>query len=497
MPTLPWHRPPESFLDSEQLRLCRAWQTDGGFGLLLVGDAGRREAVMAFLRPDSAMTITAAMTDADVTADETATGSPMLSVLDRAATPAGVIIPAADLIDPAVAALLDCDRILASAPDVESVPPVLLSRVPVVVGLGVTPTTRSRRLPAQGGVSRLDWAVRTLAANEIDDHRLDIGTVRCLDAVSAAGGSPSTVLARNIIEPRLGPLVEAATLVPSAADPTQVDAPAAGDAVEELDADEAEVARLVDLDAASASMPEWASVSVARRYLRQRRPGRQGAMGRTRRGRIRRVVEYDAALGLDIHSTLTAAGRRGRLDREALRSSIHVRRGGRLTIVIVDRSDSMSGVRGRVAAGRAIGAIEQSIANRSKVAVIVARGATAQLVVEPTRDLRDAYEVIAALPSGGGTPLASAFLLAVGVIDDEPESAARVLVVSDGGSNVRLEEEVADRAESAVAQAENALGLLVARCEQVVVVPTANPGVQIRPDDLEWLRRAGAVVRPG
>ncbi|WP_439030817.1 VWA domain-containing protein [Gordonia terrae] len=493
---LPWQRPPESFLDAGQVHLCRTWRSGGRFGLLLVGDAGRREAVLAHLRPRSAITITAAMTEADVTADETATGTPMQSILTRSSGPAGVVIPAAELVDPAVAALLDSDRILASAPDVESVPGALLSRLPAIVGLGVVPTIRCRRLPLTDFAAPLNWVVESLAANGFDDHRLDIGACRCLLSMRVGPGSSTRILARHVIEPRLGPMVDAAVLTPEPIEqtPSARGAPA-GDSGQELGHDEADVTRVPDPDAGSPTMPEWATVSAAHRYLQLKRPGRRGARALSHRGRVRRVVDYEPTLGLDVHQTLAMAARRGRLDRDTLRSSVRTRRAGRLTIVIVDRSDSMSGVKGRVAAGRAIGAIQESVGNRSKVAVIAAQGASAQLVVEPTRDLRDAHDTITRLPSGGGTPLASAFLLAVGVIGDDTDTGVRVLVVSDGGSNVRLEEHVAGTAESPAAQAETALALLVRRCEQVVVIPTANPGVRVRPGDIEWLIRAGAVVR--
>lgn len=495
MTQLPWLRDPESFLDATALQLCRTWRTDGPFGLLLVGDAGQREALFAHLRPSSAVTITAAMTESDLTSARIPSPGSGPTILERASSPAGAVIPAADLIDPAVAAVLDCDRILASAPEVESVPPALLSRLPVVIGLGVTPTTRCRRVTFRGDTRVSDWVVESLAANGVNDHRLDIGASRCVAAVHRAAGTSSRALARHVIEPRLGPMVDAAVIAPATDDETlPAQASANGTDGDELQPDEADVTRIPDPATVTPVTPDWATALSARSYLRRRHPGRRGALARARGGRVRRVVEYDVDLGLDIHHTLTAAARSGELDRHALRSSIRVRRGGRLTIVIVDRSDSMNGVRGRAASGRALGAIEETIGNRSKVAVIVARGAAAELVVEPTRDLRNAHDVIASLPSGGGTPLASAFLLAVGLIEEQKD-ATRVVVVSDGGSDVGLDTDLATT-DSAAAQAETALRLLVERCEQVVVVPTANPGVRIRPGDVKWLSRAGAVIRP-
>ncbi|MEE4021700.1 VWA domain-containing protein [Gordonia sp. PKS22-38] len=497
MTVLPWQRHPESLLTSGQERLCRVWRTSGTFGLLLVGDAWSREVLMKHLTLPGAPVLTASMSESDLIADRSATGAPTPSIFERA-TGAGMMIPSADLVDPAVATMIPCDRLLASAPDVESVPAVLLSRLPVVVGLGVRPTVRSRRLPEPDNAQIDAWVVGSLAANGLNDHRLEIGAVRCLTTLAADSASLSTTLARHIVEPRLAPMVEASAAPETADGAPPADAPASGNAAGELGRDEADVSRVPETHADHVAMPEWATVPTARRYAAKRSPGRRGALVRARRGRVRRVVDYDAALGLDVLQTLTAAGRSGQLDRDALRSSIRVRRGGRLTVIIVDRSDSMSGVRGRVAAATALGALGETIANRSMVAVIAARGAAAEVVVEPTRDLLDAHAVIAGLPAGGGTPLASAFLLAVGLLEDDPDIQARVLVLSDGGTNVRLEDEVTPESDSALAQSETALKLLVQRSEQVVVIPTANPGVRVRPDDLEWFTRAGAIVRgPG
>ena len=491
MTPLPWARPAPSFLDSHQLAVCRAWRAAGSFGLLLVGDAWLRERLLDHLAHPGSVVIPAAATESDLTVDTDMRGAAVPSTLHRARR-RGAVVPCADLIDPAVAAILDVDYILASAGNLDSVPPTLLSRLPVVLGLRVRPVMRSRRPPRQGTTE--DWVIASLDANALADHRLDIGAVRAVRAVESAGGSASTTLCRNVIEPRLAPMMDAAVVRPTPTAGPAAAAPAGDGTPGELEHDEADIARAPSAVPETATPPEWVSSGSARRYAQRRHPGRRGALARTRRGRSRRAVDFDPLLGLDVHRTLVAAHRRGRLDRFALRSSIRVRRAGRLTIVIVDRSDSMSSTLGRAVASIAVGAIEESSRNRSAVAVISARGASADLVVEPTRDVADAHAVISRLPSGGGTPLASAFLLAAGLVSEDPDRSTRVVVLSDGGTNVRLEPELGADG-TARAQTEIALRALVAVTDQVVLIPTVPSGRRIRGEDLQWCRDCGAVVR--
>ncbi|MFT4087743.1 MAG: VWA domain-containing protein [Gordonia sp. (in: high G+C Gram-positive bacteria)] len=482
-PSAPWLRPPESLLDAHSGTLCRLWRAGGRFGLLLVGDAWEREQVFDWLRPPAATMLTSSTTVADL--------------VDRGRL-SELAVPAADLIDRDVAAVADCGRILASAPELESVPEALRSRLTAVVGLSVAPVLRCRRLP-QTGDDVAAVAVAGLAANGLHDHVLDIGAVRCLTAAAGqAGLSSAAVLTRNVIEPRLAPMTDAAAPPPPSGDD---DSGPPGDATSP-DADTAElspeVADMVNAatpsDEPSPAAPPWATPAAARAYATQRYPGRRGARSTARRGRARRTVDYRADLGIDLPQTIRAIALRGRIDADALRSSVRTRRAGRLTIVILDRSDSMSGHRARAAAAMTLGAIAESSRDRSSLAVITARGNAAEVAVPPTRDLQGVRRVIESLPAGGGTPLASAFMLAAGLVPDDP-AAVRVVVLTDGGSNVRIDDAVTDETgASALDQAASALTLLVALCEQVLVVPTARPGVRVRREDLEWLTANGAVL---
>ena len=88
------------------------------------------------------------------------------------------------------------------------------------------------------------------------------------------------------------------------------------------------------------------------------------------------------------------------------------------------------------------GAIElllaQSYARRDRVALIAFRGTSAEVLLPPTRSLVAAKRRLAALPGGGGTPLAAGFAAAQALAErvQSAGGAARILVLTDGEANV-------------------------------------------------------------
>jgi len=124
---------------------------------------------------------------------------------------------------------------------------------------------------------------------------------------------------------------------------------------------------------------------------------------------------------------------------------LHVKRyqqrQGVVTIFLVDASGSSATQR----LAEAKGAVEQLLADcyirRDEVAMIALRGRTADVVLPPTRSLVRAKRNLAALPGGGGTPLATGFAAV-----NEMALAIRrkgmtplIVVMTDGVANVTLE----------------------------------------------------------
>ena len=190
-------------------------------------------------------------------------------------------------------------------------------------------------------------------------------------------------------------------------------------------------------------------------------PGRHGPRGISHRGRVRRVMPartHDTDLA--ILPTLAAAApwqrfrhrhqdgpqkqsgqrnqRRIILTRDDLRTAQRESAGGELVIIIVDASGSMGRGAIRTAKSTALEVLQSSYRDRSKVCIIVARGHEAAIGLPVTRSLSRARRCLASLPTGGGTPLASARLRATTIARRFPPELVRVIELSDGRANVGL-----------------------------------------------------------
>ena len=190
-------------------------------------------------------------------------------------------------------------------------------------------------------------------------------------------------------------------------------------------------------------------------------PGRHGPRGISHRGRVRRVMPartHDTDLA--ILPTLAAAApwqrfrhrrqddqqkqsgqhdqRRIILTRDDLRTAQRESAGGELVIIIVDASGSMGRGAIRTAKSTALEVLQSSYRDRSKVCIIVARGHEAAIGLPVTRSLSRARRCLTSLPTGGGTPLASARLRAANIARRFPPELVRVIELSDGRANVGL-----------------------------------------------------------
>lgn len=114
---------------------------------------------------------------------------------------------------------------------------------------------------------------------------------------------------------------------------------------------------------------------------------------------------------------------------------------GVVTIFLVDASGSSATQR----LAEAKGAIEQLLADcyirRDEVAMLSLRGRNAEVVLPPTRSLVRAKRNLAALPGGGGTPLASGLM----AVNEMATSIRRkgmtpiIVIMTDGVANVTLD----------------------------------------------------------
>lgn len=146
----------------------------------------------------------------------------------------------------------------------------------------------------------------------------------------------------------------------------------------------------------------------------------------------------------------------------------------RLLVFAVDASGSAALAR----LGEAKGAVElllaQAYARRDHVALIGFRGTGAEVLLPPTRSLVQTKRRLAALPGGGGTPLAAGLKAALGMADQARRRGLTptVVVLTDGRANIALDGR-ADRARAgedaqAMGRAMRAQGV------DAVVIDTGN-----------------------
>lgn len=154
------------------------------------------------------------------------------------------------------------------------------------------------------------------------------------------------------------------------------------------------------------------------------------------RGRSAQVDEEKKSL--DVVASFTQSFRN--TGRASLKSdhlifrSPDVRSGARF-IFIVDSSGSHAAQqRMRAVKGTIIALLKSSVDPKDEVAVVVFRGAKAEIILEPSRDAEAARRVLEFLPTGGRTPLAHALELARSLVS--PSSV--IVLVTDGRANVSM-----------------------------------------------------------
>ena len=185
----------------------------------------------------------------------------------------------------------------------------------------------------------------------------------------------------------------------------------------------------------------------------RRRSARRGRPLPARPGRP------DGQARVDIIATLRAAAPFQRMRQSVARerpgvvihpSDLRVRRyethSDRLLVFAVDASGSSALARMAEAKGAVELLLAQGYAARDHVALVAFRGTAAEVLLQPTRSLVQAKRRLAALPGGGGTPLASGLLAASQMMTQGAHHglSPSIIVLTDGRGNIALDGE-ADR----------------------------------------------------
>jgi magnesium chelatase subunit D len=190
------------------------------------------------------------------------------------------------------------------------------------------------------------------------------------------------------------------------------------------------------------------------------RAGRRGSRETAKaRGRAFKTTARRLGRPLSLSATLRAAAPRQaerRLGEEErlilkpadLREKVYRQKTGRLVVFVVDSSGSIGTLyRMEEAKAAALALLADAYRKRDRVALVAFYGREAQLLLPPTNSPDLAARLLAALPSGGKTPLAAALALTHQLLRTErardPKLTPYVVLMTDGRPNVPLEPQAA------------------------------------------------------
>jgi magnesium chelatase subunit D len=220
----------------------------------------------------------------------------------------------------------------------------------------------------------------------------------------------------------------------------------------------------------------------------KRKGNRRGRPLPSRAGRL------DGRNRLDVVATLRAAApwqtirRRQTPDRTGLLlrpSDFRVKRfetkSDRLLVFAVDASGSAAVARLNEAKGAIEYLLADAYASRDHVALVVFRGTSAECLLPPTRSLVQAKRRLAAMPGGGGTPLATGLKEGMELaLQAEGRGLSPVLVLlTDGRGNVALDG-TPNRAQAGEDATIMAKAVLRSGLQTLVVDTSARPQSALR-----------------
>jgi magnesium chelatase subunit D len=147
-----------------------------------------------------------------------------------------------------------------------------------------------------------------------------------------------------------------------------------------------------------------------------------------------------------------------------------------LLIFTVDASGSAAMARLAEAKGAVELLLSEAYARRDHVALIAFRGTDADLILPPTRSLVQTKKRLAALPGGGGTPLAAGLTAALALAQTTTQKGLTptIVLLTDGRANVALDG-TGNRKLAATDAQLIAKKINAARVEAIVIDTTMRP----------------------
>ncbi|SDZ48391.1 magnesium chelatase subunit D [Jannaschia faecimaris] len=299
-----------------------------------------------------------------------------------------------------------------------------------------------------------DQIVTLTATLGIHDLRGPLLALRAARGIAALDGRATVMLEDATLAAELV-LAPRATQIPEPPAPEQAEKP---DAPEQQDekTDLTQIPQDILLDAVRAALPPDLLAQLAQKAGRRAKGSGSGAKRQgNRRGRPLAPRGTAQAQGrVDLIATLRAAApwqtirkqaepdRHGPILRKSdLRHKRYEEKSDRLLIFTVDASGSAALARLAEAKGAVELLLTEAYSRRDHVALVAFRGEGADLLLSPTRSLVQTKRRLAALPGGGGTPLAHGLIEAQNVA----QMAARkgltptLVLLTDGRGNIALD----------------------------------------------------------
>ncbi len=153
----------------------------------------------------------------------------------------------------------------------------------------------------------------------------------------------------------------------------------------------------------------------------------------------------------------------------------------RLLIFTVDASGSAAMSRLAEAKGAVELLLAQAYARRDHVALVSYRGSQAELLLSPTRSLVQTKRQLAAIPGGGGTPLAAGLSTAMSLVQTATQKGLTptIILLADGRANVALDG-TGDRAKATNDAMKIASTIAGTQVEALVIDTTNRPEKTLR-----------------
>ncbi|MBL6455679.1 magnesium chelatase subunit D [Belnapia sp. T6] len=450
-PAMPWRRLPLGIADSRLLggldlaATLRAGRPVAERGILAEADGGVLLLAMAErLEPGTAARLAAALDTGEVAAERDGLALRAPARLALVALDEGIAPEEAP-----PAALLDR---LALRLDLSAIPPAATSAPTPTGGQVIAARALLPRIAA--GPDVLEALCATAAALGIDSLRPPLLALRLARAAAALAGreavaeEDAALAARLVLGPR-------ATQAPAAPEQEAPPPPPPPETAEDQPPQPSpEQLGEILLAAAEAAIPAGLLDGLRLAPARARTAGTSGLRRASpHRGRPvgSRPGELRGGARLALVDTLRAAapwqrlranggnpGPRLRIAREDIRIRRFQQRSETATLFLVDASGSAALHRLAEAKGAVELLLAECYIRRDRVALLAFRGAGAELLLPPTHSLVRARRSLAALPGGGGTPIAAALDGALALADAIQRRGQTPLLVllTDGRANI-------------------------------------------------------------